>query len=206
MVFLSGSVPRLWALRFRRLFTPRPRRRCRLMPVMDVPLKGANEHPARAKDGDRSRIIGNGRVGDDAHGHGVRVIDRPRRGRRVVVGLLRSVLRLHDLGAGIRARRGRNSRNRQCNHNQFLSHDLYPSDCFRIEPVTRRKVAKQSRSCFNSKSDHKATENNNILFSDLRGLRVLRGEIRGRNSRQSVSADSGRDSLNSSRLDGVCVV
>ena len=46
----------------------------------------------------------------------------------------------------------------------------------------------------------------NILFSDLRGLRVLRNEILGRNSRQSVSADSGRDSLNSSRLDGVCVV
>src|SRR2546428_13659449 len=43
-------------------------------------------------------------------------------------------------------------------------------------------------------------------FSDLRGLGVLGGEIVGRNSRQSVSADSGRDSLNSSRLDGVSVV
>ena len=110
------------------------------MPGMDMPMKGADEGSVDGEDAERTRVKGNGRVGDDAHRHGVRVIDRPGRGRRVVVRLLRCVLRLHYLGASVRARRGRKSRNCQCNDNQFLTHDRYPPVVFGLNLLLGAKL------------------------------------------------------------------
>src|SRR6266446_1197281 len=102
---------------------------CRLTPGMTVPKKGAAIDSVKAVEAEWPRVIAKGRVDDDAHRRRG-VIDR--RWRRVVVRLPRSVLRLHHLGAGVRARRGRkpDCRNRQCNHNQFLPHDRYPPVVF----------------------------------------------------------------------------
>src|SRR5438128_8359336 len=114
---------------------------------MTAPIKGAAVGSMIAEAAERPRVIAKakakGRVDDDAHPRGG-VIDRPGRWRRVVIRLLRSVLRLHHLGASVRARRGRKPdyRYRQCNHNQFLPHDRYPPVVFGLNPPLGGKLQK----------------------------------------------------------------
>ena len=98
---------------------------CSLPPVMiRTPI---NVSAVESVNAEPRPVIAIGWENEDINRRRRSVIDRPR-WWRVVVRLLRSVLRLHHLGASVRARRGRkpDRRYRQCNHNQFRPHDRYP--------------------------------------------------------------------------------
>src|SRR4029453_9841665 len=102
------------------------------MPVtgMTAPVSvGAEESVATDKPETRSPRA-KARTDEEADAHWRNVYDRARR-RRVIVRARGSAVRLHHLGARIRAqsRREAECEDRQCYHNTFLPHDCYPS-CF----------------------------------------------------------------------------